>query len=73
VKVKIPLLDLWLVSGRRLKAGYGHRYEQGYLEGWAAGSAAAEETHSSGWSAVEAALHTRVSGNFQGNDDRLAG
>ena len=36
MKVKVPLIDVWLVTGRRLRAGYAHRYEQGYLEGFAA-------------------------------------
>jgi hypothetical protein len=35
VKRKLPLLDLWLVSGRRLRAGYAHRYEHGWFDGWA--------------------------------------
>jgi hypothetical protein len=38
VKLKLPLVDLWLVTGRRLRAGYAHRYRQGYAEGWEAGS-----------------------------------
>jgi hypothetical protein len=41
MKLKLPLLDLWLVTGRRLRAGYAHRYQQGYAEGWQAGSAEA--------------------------------
>jgi hypothetical protein len=41
MKLKLPLLDLWLVTGRRLRAGHAYRYRQGYAEGWAAGSAEA--------------------------------
>jgi hypothetical protein len=41
VKLKLPLLDLWLVTGRRLRAGHAYRYQQGYEKGWAAGSAEA--------------------------------
>jgi hypothetical protein len=39
MKLKFPLLDLWLVTGRRLRAGYADRYQRGYEKGWAAGSA----------------------------------
>lgn len=39
MKKKIPLLDVWLVTGRRLHAGYRYRYEKGYREGFRAGSA----------------------------------
>jgi hypothetical protein len=39
MKLKLPLLDLWLVTGRRLRAGHAYRYQQGYEKGWAAGSA----------------------------------
>jgi hypothetical protein len=39
MKLKVPLLDLWLVTGRRLRAGYAHRYQRGYAKGWDAGSA----------------------------------
>ena len=38
MKLKLPVLDLWLVSGRRLRAGYAHRYKVGYEEGWSAAS-----------------------------------
>ena len=41
VKLKLPLLDLWLVTGRRLRAGYADRYQRGYAKGWEAGSAEA--------------------------------
>jgi hypothetical protein len=41
MKLKLPLLDLWLVTGRRLRAGYAYRYQRGYAMGWAAGSAEA--------------------------------
>ena len=41
MKLKLPLLDLWLVTGRRLRAGHAYRYQQGYEKGWAAGSAEA--------------------------------
>jgi hypothetical protein len=41
MKLKLPLLDLWLVTDRRLRAGYAHRYRRGYTEGWAAGLAEA--------------------------------
>jgi hypothetical protein len=41
MKLKLPLLDLWLVTGRRLRAGYAHRYRSGYEEGRAAGLAGA--------------------------------
>jgi hypothetical protein len=41
MKLKLPLLDLWLVTGRRLRAGHAYRYQQGYAKGWAAGSAEA--------------------------------
>ena len=41
MKRKVPVVDLWLVTGRRLRAGYADRYRQGYAEGWAAGSAEA--------------------------------
>jgi hypothetical protein len=41
MKLKLPLLDLWLVTGRRLRAGYAHRYQSGYEEGRAAGLAGA--------------------------------
>ena len=41
MKRKFPVVDLWLVTGRRLRAGYAHRYRQGYAEGWDAGSAEA--------------------------------
>jgi hypothetical protein len=41
MKLKLPLLDLWLVTGRRLRAGYAHRYDQGYAKGLAARSAEA--------------------------------
>jgi hypothetical protein len=34
VKLKLPLLDLWLVTGRRLRAGHAYRYERGYIAGW---------------------------------------
>jgi len=33
MKLKLPLLDLWLVTGRRLRAGHAHRYQQGYEKG----------------------------------------
>ena len=36
-KRKIPLIGLWLVTDGRLRAGYRHRYEHGYVEGFAAG------------------------------------
>jgi hypothetical protein len=39
VKLKLPLVDLWLVTGRRLKAGYARRYQHGYANGWEDGSA----------------------------------
>ena len=42
MKRKIPFLDLWLVSDRRLHAGYRYRYEKGYREGLRAGSADGE-------------------------------
>lgn len=38
MKKKIPLLSVWLVTDRRLQAGYRHRYEKGYREGFRAGS-----------------------------------
>ena len=41
MKLKLPMLDLWLVTGRRLRAGHAHRYQQGYAEGRAAGLAEA--------------------------------
>ena len=41
MKLKLPLLDLWLVTGRRLRAGYADRYQRGYEKGWAARSAEA--------------------------------
>jgi len=41
MKLKLPLLDLWLVTGRRLRAGHAYRYQRGYAKGWAAGSAEA--------------------------------
>ena len=41
MKLKLPLFDLWLVTGRRLRAGHAYRYRRGYEEGWAAGSAEA--------------------------------
>jgi hypothetical protein len=30
MKLKLPLVDLWLVTGRRLRAGHAYRYQQGY-------------------------------------------
>jgi hypothetical protein len=39
MKRKIPLLGLWLISDRRLRAGQHHRFELGYQEGFVAGSA----------------------------------
>jgi hypothetical protein len=41
MKLKLPLLDLWLVTGRRLRAGHAHRFQRGYAEGRAAGLAEA--------------------------------
>ena len=35
-KLKLPLIGFWVVTDRRLRAGYRQRYEQGYLEGAAA-------------------------------------
>jgi hypothetical protein len=40
MKKKIPLLNVWLVTDRRLQAGYRHRYEKGHREGFRAGSTA---------------------------------
>jgi hypothetical protein len=49
MKKKIPLLDVWLVSDRRLQAGYRYRYEKGYREGFRAGADdAARETQPHG-------------------------
>jgi hypothetical protein len=39
MKLKLPLLDLWLVTGRRLRAGNTYRYQRGYAEGRTAGLA----------------------------------
>ena len=39
MKKKIPLLDVWLVTGRRLDAGYRYRYQKGFRDGFRAGSA----------------------------------
>jgi hypothetical protein len=41
MKKKIPLLDVWLVTGRRLDAGYLYRYQKGYRDGFRARSAEA--------------------------------
>ena len=41
MKKKIPLLDVWLVTGRRLDAGYRYRYQKGYRDGFRDGSAEA--------------------------------
>jgi hypothetical protein len=41
MKLKLPLLDLWLVTGRRLRAGYANRFQSGYAEGREAGLAKA--------------------------------
>jgi hypothetical protein len=38
-KLKFPFVGLWVVTDGRLRAGYHHRYEQGYLDGLAAGRA----------------------------------
>jgi hypothetical protein len=69
VKLKVPLLDLWLVTGRRLRAGYARRYEQGYHEGWCAGSAESVERD---WGALDAA-ESRGGGKCSADSDRLAG
>jgi hypothetical protein len=36
MKRKLPLVDVWLISGRRLRAGYRKRYEWGWVDGAAA-------------------------------------
>jgi hypothetical protein len=49
MKKKIPLLNVWLVTDRRLQAGYRHRYEKGHREGFRAGfNRLARETQTEG-------------------------
>lgn len=39
MKRRIPFTRLWLVTDRRLKAGYRHRDQRGYERGYEAGRA----------------------------------
>jgi hypothetical protein len=50
MKKRIPLLNVWLLTDRRLQAGYRHRYEKGYRAGLRAGcDGLARETQTQGW------------------------
>jgi hypothetical protein len=59
MKKKIPLLDVWLVTGRRLDAGYLYRYQKGYRDGFRARSAEAAEEQTQPETVVEDASSER--------------
>ena len=61
MKKKVPLLDVWLVTGRRLDAGYLYRYQKGFRDGFRAGSSdAARERQTQPETGLEGASTERL-------------